>query len=405
MSECIVGIPEGVHLPYTSACSADGAKVVTPEIVIEIDEEDDDETSVSKAEVGLVGVEPISLSAIEHSFRNWTIGSETGESATPTIGSENEESESHTTDNVSWKDIDTPDLHRKPIDDVVSYTSDSASELDSAPTTIKKPRPREIDTLTHGDSGLTSGNSLHVCGWESDDSDVRHRSDSNASSQPLLSPTHASSTELMIAARTEELKSKQRESTVASITNLQSPDDSASKRDATDEAVTTEGDDDACVKDNPDVPPIQHQSSIDTAMPATGDAAHKLENGVLKTDIHTTVPVSAVNGSAVIDKQPKPTLKPVPTATLLINEQGVDVIPQIVTSIDDIVTSMKVVKQISYQPPMPDNYLVLSCIVLLCCNPFFGLLAFVFSGKSTHLLQYPVLFGNPTATRCHKSVE
>ena len=402
MSECIVGIPEGVHLPYTSACSADGAKVVTPEIVIEIDEEDDDETSVSKADVCLVGVEQISLSAIEHSFRNWTIGSETGESATPTIGSENEDSVSHTTDNVSWKDIDTPDLtlHRKSIDVAVAYTSDSASELDSAPTTIKKPRPREIDTLTHDVPVLTSPNSLHVCGWESDDSDVRHRSDSNASSQPLLSPTHASSTELMIAACTEEQKSKQREST---STNMQSPDDSASKREATDEAGTTEGDNDACVKDNPDVPPIQHQSSIDMSMPAAGDAAHKSENGVLKTDIHSTVPVSAVNGSVVIDKQPKPTPKRVPTATLLINEQGVDVIPQIVTSIDDIVTSMKVVKQISYQPPMPDNYLVLSCIVLLCCNPVFGLLAFVFSGKSTHLLQYPVLFGNPI--RCHKSVE
>ena len=388
MSECIVEISEGVPSLYTSACSADGAKVVIPSIVIGIDDVDE-ETGESKGEVNLVIVEPTSLSAVEHSFSNWTIGSENGESATPTIGSENEESESQTTETASWKDIDTPGLHRKSIDDAVSYTSDSASELDSAPTK-KKPRPREVDTLAHGDTVLTSRNSLHVCGWESDDSDVRHRSDSNASSQPLLSPTHASSTETMIAACTEELKSKQRESALASSRDLQSPDAIASKREATDEAVTTEGDNDACAKDSPDVTTIQHQSSIDKSMPSAGDAVHKTENGVLKTDVHSPDTISTVNGSVVIENQPKPTLKRVPTATLLINEKGVDVIPQIVTSIDDIVASMKVVKQISYQPPMPDNYLVLSCIVLLCCNPFFGLLAFVFSGKSTHFQQFPI---------------
>ncbi|KAI0218760.1 hypothetical protein LSAT2_029551 [Lamellibrachia satsuma] len=330
------------------------------------------EPPLTADEPPLTAVESPSAAA-EPPCSNWTIGSE---------DNSDDDNEVPTKENVSLKNADTPVLDRKSIHDAISHTPDSTTELDLTPMT-KKTRPRLIKTLTEGEATMVKRNSLQLCGWESDDSDVRHRSDSNASSQPLLSRKHASSTERIVAATTA--KSKEQENTVTNNENLQSLDnDNGERGDADKESTpaltTSEHKTDGAESTSTAGDTKSTSTAGDTKSTSTaGDTAHTSNVGAIEPEISSTNPV-AVNSETDADANGvRPTLKRVSTATLLISEHGVDVVPQIVTSTDDVITSMQVVKQISYRPPMPDNYLVLSCIVMLCCNPLFGLVAFVFS--------------------------
>lgn len=292
------------------------------------------------------------LSVSEHPCSNWTIGSE---------DSSDDENEATTPESASRKNSDPPILDRKSTEDATSCTSDSTAELDVTPMT-KKPRPRPIETITEGEPTPVKRNSLHVSGWESDDSDARHRSDSNASSQPLLSPKHTSSTERMLAAATAEAKSKQQENNIANDEN--SVDTNANAKDEADIASTSTT-----------LPPMANGA---VSPPTDCDDVPAADEEAMDVDSTSTNLVAPTDESTSAEPA-RPTLKRVPTATLLIGEHGIDVVHQSVSSTEDVITSMNVVKQISYQPPMPDNYLVLSCIVMFCCNPLFGVVAFVFS--------------------------
>ena len=289
------------------------------------------------------------LSVSEPPRSKWAIGSETNSE---------DENETPMTESVSRKDSDPPVLDRKSTEDAASCASDVSAEVDVTRLT-KKPRPRPIETITEGETTPAKRSSLHASGWESDDSDARHRSDSNASSQPLLSSKHASSQERMLAAVTAEAKAKQQEDN-ATDNNQNSIDAHAGERGGDDVVATS-----------PSTPTANGAVSTDTEC----DDVHEGMDST-STNLVTSTPETAPAEPV------KPTLKRVPTATLLISEHGIDVVHHTVASTDDVITSMRVVKQISYRPPMPDNHLVLSCIVMFCCNPPFGLIAFIFSGKS-----------------------
>lgn len=186
-----------------------------------------DETYMYETKAKVACVDANALSITERPCINWAIGSE---------NNSEEENEVPMTENASRKNFDPPVLDRKSIEDATSCTSDSTAELDVLPIT-KKPRPRPIDTLTEGNTTPVKRNSLHVNGWESDDSDARHRSDSNASSQPLLSSKHAPSTERMLAATTAEVKSKIQDKNLA--TNENSANNQVGERDGADTASTS----------------------------------------------------------------------------------------------------------------------------------------------------------------------
>ena len=308
------------------------------------------DTDMNETKEKVVCGDADTLSASDPPRSKWAIGSE---------NNSEDENEAPMTESASRKDSDPQILDGKSTEDATSCASDLSADVDVTRMT-KKPRPRPIETITEGETTPAKRSSLHISGWESDDSDARHRSDSNASSQPLLSSKHASSTERMLAAVTAEAKAKQQEDNTTDD-NQNSIDATTGERDGADIASIS-----------PSTPTANGAVSTDTEC----DDVHELMDST-STNLVTSTPEAAPAEPV------RPTLKRVPTATLLISEHGIDVVTQTVTSTDDVVTSMHVVKQISYRPPMPDNHLVLSCIVMFCCNPPFGLIAFIFSGKSS----------------------